>query len=87
MQRTLMPKLVEWKERASRMPLLLYGARQVGKTYLLQEFGQQYFRDTIYINFETDAALASEFSRDIDPTHLLTTLEVFSTRRSIRIRH
>ncbi|MCE5256626.1 MAG: AAA family ATPase, partial [Spirochaetaceae bacterium] len=38
------------------MPLLLYGARQVGKTYLLQEFGQQYFRDTIYINFETDAA-------------------------------
>ena len=81
MQRTLMPKLVEWKKRASRMPLLLYGARQVGKTYLLQEFGQQYFRDTIYINFETDAALASEFSRDIEPTHLLTTLEVFFNKK------
>lgn len=81
MQRTLMQKFVEWKDRASRMPLLLYGARQVGKTYLLQEFGQQYFRDTIYINFETDAALASEFSRDIDPTHLLNTLEVFFSKK------
>jgi hypothetical protein len=81
MQRTLMQKLVEWKDRTSRMPLLLYGARQVGKTYLLQEFGQQYFRDIIYINFETDAALASEFSQDIDPTHLLNTLEVFFSKK------
>ncbi|SLM18685.1 conserved hypothetical protein [uncultured spirochete] len=81
MQRTLMQKLVEWKDRTSRMPLLLYGARQVGKTYLLQEFGQQYFRDTIYINFETDAALASEFSRDIDPVRLLNTLEIFFNKK------
>ena len=76
-----MMKLLEWKARPSRMPLLLNGARQVGKTYLLQEFGRTCFQDTIYINFETDSRLASEFSGDIDPHRLIGVLELYFNRK------
>ncbi|HCO49264.1 MAG TPA: ATPase, partial [Spirochaetaceae bacterium] len=54
MKRTLMASLVAWKNKSDRMPLLLYGARQVGKTWLIKEFGTKYFEDTLYINFEID---------------------------------
>ena len=52
MQRKIMNKLAEWRASKSKhLPLLLYGARQVGKTYILQEFGKQYFQNTVYVNF------------------------------------
>ena len=81
MERLLMQKLLEWKNRSSRLPLLMYGARQVGKTYLLQEFGARYFRDTMLVNFEVDTALAREFSGDIEPNRLINTLEVYFNRK------
>ena len=60
MQRKIMNKLAEWRaSKSKRLPLLLYGARQVGKTYILQEFGKQYFQNTVYVNFEEDKILAS----------------------------
>ncbi len=46
--------LKEWKEKKERLPLILKGARQVGKTYLVKAFGKKYFEDMIYINFETN---------------------------------
>ena len=54
MERKDMNDLVAWKNSENRKPLLLYGARQVGKTYLVKEFGNRYFKDIIYINFETN---------------------------------
>ncbi|HOV95001.1 MAG TPA: ATP-binding protein [Spirochaetales bacterium] len=81
MERLLIQKLLEWKNRSSRLPLLLYGARQVGKTYLLQEFGARYFQDTMIVNFEVDTTLAREFSGDIDPTRLINTLEIYFNRK------
>lgn len=62
----MMQELVQWKEKKSnRMPLILYGVRQVGKTYLLREFGDRYFQNTIYINFERMHVIADYFQVDL----------------------
>ena len=50
MERNAMQSLINWKNKKNRKPLLLYGARQVGKTYLVKEFGNRYFKDIIYVN-------------------------------------
>jgi len=52
MERRLMTQLLTWKESKNRKPLLLEGARQVGKTWLLKEFGKRYFKKVAYINFQ-----------------------------------
>lgn len=52
MKRILMDELVKWKSSKNRLPLILKGARQVGKTWLLKEFGKTAFEDVLYINFE-----------------------------------
>lgn len=76
MRRKLEEKLVQWKDRSEgRMPLLLYGARQVGKTYLLAELGEKHFANTVYINLETNPAVASYFADDISPERLIRFLE------------
>lgn len=49
-----MSDLIKWKNKDNRKPLLLYGARQVGKTYLVLDFGEKYFKDVIYVNFESN---------------------------------
>ena len=55
MKRKMEARLLEWKHRMeNRKPLLVNGARQVGKTYLLREFGEKYFKNTVYINLEVN---------------------------------
>lgn len=76
MQRSLMKSLLEWKNSPHRKPLLLKGARQVGKTYLLKEFGQKAFPKVHYINFERDS-LASIFEPNFKTSRILTELSFF----------
>jgi len=57
------------------MPLLLFGARQVGKTYILTEFGRKHFEKTVYVNFETDLQTANYFKDNITPERLIRFLE------------
>ena len=52
MKRSIEQKLLAWKDQPGRMPLLLRGARQVGKTYAVTNFGQKYFANMVTINFE-----------------------------------
>ena len=60
MKRKITAKLYEWKNmKKGRMPLLIYGARQVGKTFEMREFGALYYKNTVYVNFETDEELGS----------------------------
>jgi len=66
---------LEWKSSVSRKPLVLYGARQVGKTWLLKEFGKREFELTIYINFDTDRKVHSFFKDDISPQFIIRGLE------------
>jgi len=76
MQRKIEKRLIEWKSRSEgRKPLLLYGARQVGKTYILTEFGERQFKNTAYFNLETDLAVANYFGDNIEPHRIIRFLE------------
>jgi len=61
MYRKLIDDLKEWKKKKDRLPLILKGARQVGKTWLLKEFGKTCFEDVLYINFENSSNLEELF--------------------------
>jgi hypothetical protein len=77
MERNLYHDLIAWKNAPNRKPLVLRGARQVGKTHLLKRFGEQEYASCIYLNFETDPKLADFFSGQIAPTTILETLSLY----------
>ena len=70
-----MAELVQWKDKKNRMPLIVNGARQVGKTYILKEFGASYFENTIYVHLENQVAVAAIFEGDLNPTRIIQYLE------------
>lgn len=78
MKRKLLEKLLEWKSGTKRLPLILEGARQVGKTYLLKTlFGEAYFQKVVYVNFErADIELISLFDGNIDPQRIINYLSL-----------
>ena len=76
MKRKISETLIKWKKKdKKRMPLILSGARQVGKTYILREFGQKHYNNTIYVNLETNLSVASFFENDISPDRIIRFLE------------
>ena len=76
MRRKIEAQLLAWKEkRAGRMPLIVNGARQVGKTYILRQFGETHFKNVVYVNLEINLAIASYFGDNIMPEKLLRYLE------------
>ena len=84
MQRKLEKQLLEWKNRDSkRMPLIINGARQVGKTYTLRQFGRENFRNVAYVNLEANLALATYFEGDINPHKIIRYLEASLGERII----
>lgn len=77
MKRKIEDCLLAWKKKESgRMPLLVNGARQVGKTYILRKFGEENFTNVVYVNLETNLAVASYFDDQIKPEKILRYLEV-----------
>lgn len=76
MNRFAMEQLIQWKMRKDRKPLILRGARQTGKTWLLKEFGKTAFSETVYINFENDRYLQNLFSENYDVQRIITTIEL-----------
>ena len=81
MHRFLYSSLKDWKNSPRRKPLLLQGARQVGKTYLLNQFGEQEFGHIVSFNFETTAGLADLFQESIDAKHLVLTLSAYAGQK------
>ena len=71
MRRKLMERLLQWKDHKNRKPLILWGARQTGKTWILKEFGRSAFSDTVYISFYNNTRIASIFERDYDVHRIL----------------
>ncbi len=59
------------------MPLLIYGARQVGKTFEMREFGALYYKNTVYVNFETDERIGKYFDTDIHADYIIAILEKY----------
>lgn len=78
MERNALASLEAWRLDARRKPLVLNGARQVGKTWLLREFGKRAYKNVAYINFESNERMAALFSSNLDPERLLTGLRVES---------
>ncbi len=76
MKRELMNDLIDWKNSSNRKPLILRGARQVGKTWLLREFGNSEYTQTAYINFEKSQHLATIFEADFDTQRIITALGI-----------
>ncbi|MEG1008553.1 MAG: AAA family ATPase [Clostridia bacterium] len=71
MYRKIIEELKKWKEKNDRLPLILKGARQVGKTWILQEFGRECFDDVLYINFENENNMEDIFNGTIDPNRII----------------
>ncbi len=84
MKRKIEERLLAWKDKTSnRLPLIVSGARQVGKTYILRKFGAEQFKNVVYINMETNLAVASYFSDNITPERLLRYLEASTGERIV----
>ena len=76
MKRKITEKLVAWKNKSkSRMPLLVYGARQVGKTYIIRQFGAQQYKNIAEINMETNKTVREYFENNIEPERIIRFLE------------
>lgn len=81
MYRTAIERLYKWKEGKRRKPLIIEGARQVGKTWLMKEFGRQAYEDTIYINFDSNSKMSELFSSDLNTDRLIMGIELYAGRK------
>jgi predicted AAA+ superfamily ATPase len=77
MKRDIFSEMRAWKESRDRKPLLLRGARQTGKTYLLHELGRREYDRVLYCDFEQDPALDSIFKGDLDPNRIIRELTIY----------
>ncbi|MBI4025295.1 MAG: ATP-binding protein [Verrucomicrobia bacterium] len=80
MKRDIFQHLIAWKESPRRKPLLVRGARQVGKTYILKEFGRNQYDQVHYFNFEKSADLGGFFRRDLNPNRIVAELSIYGKR-------
>lgn len=78
MYRFAMNELWQWKERGNRKPLIIRGARQVGKTWLMKEFGRTGFVDCVYINFDNNASMQKLFEGSLQPDRLIMGIELYA---------
>ncbi|MBP3700764.1 MAG: ATP-binding protein [Lachnospiraceae bacterium] len=78
MQRLLMEELYRWKESKYRKPLIIEGARQVGKTWLMREFGRLAYERCVYINFDSNSRMADLFAMDLNTDRLILGIELYA---------
>ena len=81
MYRIAIEKLYRWKESRHRKPLIIQGARQVGKTWLMKEFGRSAYRDMIYINFDSNSRMAELFASDLNTDRLIMGIELYAGKK------
>ncbi len=77
MKRSAYKQLVDWKNSLRRKPLILQGARQVGKTYLVNEFGRDEYSKYVYLNFEQDENLQTLFSKNLNPETIINNISLY----------
>ena len=81
MYRIAIEKLYRWKESRRRKPLIIQGARQVGKTWLMKEFGRAAYRDMVYINFDSNSRMAELFASDLNTDRLIMGIELYAGKK------
>ncbi len=77
-ERDIVKKLLEWKHSETRKPMLIQGARQVGKTWVMKKFGETHYSYMVYFNFESNMDLAKDFTRTKDPNRILDILRLYT---------
>ena len=77
MKRKILSKLIEWKNKKNRKPLIVNGARQVGKTYILKEFGSHYYEKMAYVNCDKNKTLDKYFLRTITSAEYCSLFQPF----------
>jgi predicted AAA+ superfamily ATPase len=80
-KRILYKKLTDWKNNPKRKPLLLQGARQVGKTYLIKEFAKNEYENLVYLNFEENKGLKSLFVQSLNAKTIIENIELYIGRK------
>lgn len=83
MYREITDELIKWKDDRRRKPLMLTGVRQCGKTYVLKEFGEQYFENICYINFEANSNYVSVFDYDFDVNRIVNEIEIIQKMKIV----
>lgn len=83
MQRSAYHQLKEWKASVKRKPLIVQGARQVGKTYLISEFGKKEYSNFVYLNFERDKSLESLFEKSLDPDTIINNISLYIGKKIV----
>lgn len=78
MQRIEIQQLKKWKQSNGRKPMIIRGARQVGKTWLMKEFGRLEYKDVVYVNCEADPAVRNMFTGDFDTTRIIRGLQIIA---------
>lgn len=81
MYRIAIEKLKRWKESKNRKPLIIEGARQVGKTWLMKEFGKLYYSDIVYINFDSNSTMKELFDSDLNVERIILGLELYTGKK------
>ena len=81
MKRDALQQMLRWKEDPERKPLILKGARQVGKTWLMKEFGTQAYESCVYFNFDEDPSLHSIFQSNKNPARILELLSLIAEQK------
>ncbi len=81
MYRTAIEDLHKWKKKENKKPLIIRGARQVGKTWLMKEFGDIAYTDTVYVNFENNPQMAELFAADMKIDRIITGIEIYNGRK------
>lgn len=81
MYRIAIEKLYHWKESKHRKPLIIEGARQVGKTWLMKEFGSKAYTDIVYINFDSNSRMAELFASDLNTDRLIMGIELYAGKK------
>lgn len=81
MKRNAILELVQWKNSPERKPMVLRGARQVGKTWLMKEFGQNYYDNYVYFNFDEEDELKSIFETNKNPNRIIELLSMISDEK------
>ncbi|CAN1557549.1 COG1373 Predicted ATPase (AAA+ superfamily) [Flavobacteriaceae bacterium] len=81
MNRFLIREMIVWKNSFNRKPLIIQGARQVGKTWLMKEFGKQEFQQVVYLNFESSSRLKNLFTIDFNIERIITIIEIETNQK------
>ncbi len=81
MERLLMNQLLKWKNKKKRKPLIIHGARQVGKTWIMKEFGKRFYENCVYISFDNNERMKNTFEQDFDIRRIISALKIESGKK------